>query len=324
MLKKIGLSSARAWAKASAFHAHQSTGLWACCKRYGDFSCASRLVCWCVTRTRLTRKSKSKTGKNEIVSLACVRYAGGMLWKKTWQPEVVLMLIGGILLAFFSGNLAVGVLQHYKIIGFENSYDVGAVLAATLCFHGAVIIGAGLFLKFHALDWREVLGLNNERWKRSLLLAGGVLLLMLPVMLGLKYVSEIAFEKMGWPTEDQKAVELFAHVKSVGLKIYLAVFAVVLAPIAEEFVFRGLLFSAAKKMGWPRLGWIGVSLLFALIHFNGPTFLPLFVFALALTWLYEKTEGLLAPIAAHCAFNAVNVVLLLLADEFARQLPNQS
>jgi membrane protease YdiL (CAAX protease family) len=262
--------------------------------------------------------------KNEIVSFAQLGYAGRMLWKKPWQPEVVLMLIGGIVLAFFTVSLAVGMLQHYKVTGFQNSYDVGAVLAATLCFHGAVIIGAGLFLKFHALDWREVLGLNNERWKRSLLFAGGVLLLMLPVMLGLKYVSEITFEKMGWPTEDQKAVELFTHVKSVGLKIYLGVFAVVIAPIAEEFIFRGLLFSAAKKMGWPRLAWVGVSLLFALIHFNGPTFLPLFVFALGLTWLYQKTEGLLAPIAAHCAFNAVNVILLLLAEEFARQLPNQS
>ena len=247
-----------------------------------------------------------------------------MLWKKLWQPEVVLMLIGGIVLAFFFVSLAVGVLQHYQITGFQNSYDVGAVLAATLSFHGAVIIAAGLFLKFHAFDWREVLGLNNDRWKRSLLLAGGVLLLMLPVMLGLKYVSEITFEKMGWPTENQKAVELFANVKSVGLKIYLGIFAVVLAPIAEEFVFRGLLFSAAKKMGWQWLAWVGVSLLFALIHLNGPTFLPLFAFALALTWLYQKTEGLLAPIVVHSAFNAANVILLLLADEFARQLPNQS
>jgi len=72
------------------------------------------------------------------------------------------------------------------------------------------------------------------------------------------------------------------------------------------------LFSAAKKFGWPRLGWVGVSLLFAFIHDNLPIFLPLFVLALALTWLYEKTEGLLAPILAHSLFNAANLVLLLL------------
>jgi membrane protease YdiL (CAAX protease family) len=41
-------------------------------------------------------------------------------------------------------------------------------------------------------------------------------------------------------------------------------------------------------------------------------FLPLFVLALVLTVLYEKTNNLLAPIAAHSAFNAVNFAMLLL------------
>ena len=40
--------------------------------------------------------------------------------------------------------------------------------------------------------------------------------------------------------------------------------------------------------------------------------MPLFVLALVLTWLYEKTDSLLAPIAAHALFNAANLVLLCL------------
>jgi membrane protease YdiL (CAAX protease family) len=39
------------------------------------------------------------------------------------------------------------------------------------------------------------------------------------------------------------------------------------------------------------------------------------VFALALTWLYEKTEGLLAPVLAHSAFNAANLLLLVIAEK---------
>src|ERR1051325_3644176 len=42
--RKIGLSSARAFASASAPHGYQSTGLCACCCRYGETSCARRLV----------------------------------------------------------------------------------------------------------------------------------------------------------------------------------------------------------------------------------------------------------------------------------------
>jgi membrane protease YdiL (CAAX protease family) len=36
----------------------------------------------------------------------------------------------------------------------------------------------------------------------------------------------------------------------------------------------------------------------------------LFLLALVLTWLYEKTDNLLAPITAHAFFNAVNLILL--------------
>jgi membrane protease YdiL (CAAX protease family) len=84
----------------------------------------------------------------------------------------------------------------------------------------------------------------------------------------------------------------------------------VLAPVAEEFIFRGMLYPFVKQLGWPRLAWIGVSFAFALIHDDAATFVPLFVLALALTWLYEKTDNLLAPIAAHSLFNAANLVIL--------------
>jgi len=89
----------------------------------------------------------------------------------------------------------------------------------------------------------------------------------------------------------------------------------VLAPLGEEFFFRGLLFSTAKRFGWPKLGWLGASGLFALSHLNVPTLLPLFVLALALTWLYEQTEGLLAPVLAHSLFNAANLLALLWAEK---------
>src|SRR5438067_2046879 len=43
--RKIGLFSRRALANASSPQGYQLTGLCACCRRYGDFSLASRFVC---------------------------------------------------------------------------------------------------------------------------------------------------------------------------------------------------------------------------------------------------------------------------------------
>ena len=53
---------------------------------------------------------------------------------------------------------------------------------------------------------------------------------------------------------------------------------------------------------------------------NAPTFVPLFVLALALTWLYEKTDNLLAPITAHSLFNAANLVVLHFQEPLNRWL----
>jgi len=268
-------------------------------------------VNWCGTGTRFTKLPKSKPAKIEIVSRGGVSYALGVLWKKPWQPEMVLALVGGIMAAFFSANLAVELLRRTGVADFKTPDDVGSVVLATLGFHGAVIVAGIFFLKFHDITWREVSGLETAAWPRHLWLAAGALLAVLPLMFGLKFISELLLQKLGWPLTDQRAVETILNAKSAGLRAYLGFFAIVIAPLAEEFFFRGLLFSAAKKMGWPKCGWLGASLLFAAIHGSAPVFLPLFVFALVLTWLYEKTEGLLAPMAAHAAFNAVNVIILI-------------
>jgi membrane protease YdiL (CAAX protease family) len=55
----------------------------------------------------------------------------------------------------------------------------------------------------------------------------------------------------------------------------------------------------------------GTSLLFAAVHTNVVTFVPLVVLALVLTALYERTDNLLAPVAAHVLFNALNFAELL-------------
>jgi membrane protease YdiL (CAAX protease family) len=269
------------------------------------------LVCWAATRQEYQNSEEFQRPKNEIVSPAPVGYAGGVLWKKTWQTEVVLMLFGGVVLSFVIGNLTVELLQQAAVPGFKTLSDTGSVLLSTLCFHGAAIVLGILFLKLHNVSLTEALGLDDPKIKRNSLLAIGVLIIVLPLMLGLKYLSELLLHKIGWPLESQRAVEIFAASKSVWLRAYLVLFAVLVAPAAEEFVFRGLLFSAAKKMGWPKCAWIVTSLLFAAIHNSAPIFLPLFVFALALTWLYEKTDGLLAPIVAHSLFNATNLVMLM-------------
>jgi membrane protease YdiL (CAAX protease family) len=233
-----------------------------------------------------------------------------MLSSKPWRAEAVIQLVTGVFACMCLGVLVAMGLRQLGVPAFKSPDSLANILLLTLSFQGAAWILIFVFLHQHAVNWRDAFGLRQAHLKKSLLLAAGVLAVALPVVLGLQYGSELALEKMGWPPEDQRAVELLVNAKSWWLRGYLALFAVVLAPVAEESIFRGVLFPFIKQLGWPKLAWLGVSFLFALVHANAATLVPLFVLALALTWLYEKTDCLLAPIAAHSLFNTANLILL--------------
>ncbi|NBV63570.1 MAG: CPBP family intramembrane metalloprotease, partial [Planctomycetes bacterium] len=92
---------------------------------------------------------------------------------------------------------------------------------------------------------------------------------------------------------------------------------VTLTPLSEEVVWRGAVQQALKRLGIPRLPAIGcTAVLFAMVHWNAVpdasrlSALPaLAMLGFALGWLMERTGRLIAPVAAHAAFNAANLLL---------------
>jgi membrane protease YdiL (CAAX protease family) len=234
-----------------------------------------------------------------------------MLSAKPWRDEAVLQFCGAQLLCFCIGPMIAGWLQKAGLAAFQPPNGFGAVLLNTLSFQGATWVLIPFFLRHHQVGVREAFGWHSEKIKSVLRLVVGVVVVVLPVAWLLQSISIITLTKLGCPPENQRAVELLLNAKSPWLRLYLAFFAMVLAPVAEEFIFRGVLYPFVKQLGSPRAALFGVSALFAAIHFDAGTFVPLFALALALTWLYEKTDNLLAPIAAHSLFNATNLVALL-------------
>lgn len=98
---------------------------------------------------------------------------------------------------------------------------------------------------------------------------------------------------------------------TVGLTILNAV---LLAPIVEELLFRGLLLpSLAKWLKSPAMGLAVSSILFGLIHYNVAKTVPaLIVFGVVLGATYLKTRSLVAAILVHALFNAKTILWLLL------------
>jgi len=96
---------------------------------------------------------------------------------------------------------------------------------------------------------------------------------------------------------------------------------VVLAPIAEEVFFRGVVFNAWLREGGRRWAFIGSSAVFALIHLSVVTLVPIFLLGLALAWIYHRTGNLLAPIVMHAVVNGISVAFALLIRFDVVRLP---
>jgi membrane protease YdiL (CAAX protease family) len=93
--------------------------------------------------------------------------------------------------------------------------------------------------------------------------------------------------------------------------------ALVVAPVAEEFFFRGLLFTAVRARVGTAAGALTSAALFGVVHFApaspAASLVPAVTaccLGVGLAVLYERRANLLAPLAAHVAFNAVGLVVL--------------
>lgn len=79
----------------------------------------------------------------------------------------------------------------------------------------------------------------------------------------------------------------------------------ILAPLLEEMVFRGFIYRIFVKV-WPV--WLGstlTALLFAGIHFQFQTFIPLFFLGLILNSIYQRGGSLWASIGFHSLNNTI-------------------
>jgi membrane protease YdiL (CAAX protease family) len=106
-----------------------------------------------------------------------------------------------------------------------------------------------------------------------------------------------------------RAMPWFAELGSPGTQAHvearwLLLLAVVLAPLFEEFIFRGLVFGGLRRS----IGLVPAmalsAALFAIVH-PPMSMLPVFVLGLCTAWLYDRRKGLLAPMLAHAVYNAI-------------------
>jgi|GEM_PF-821738 len=179
----------------------------------------------------------------------------------------------------------------------------------------AVWVGAAVFCaRFRGCRVRDVF-LNGDHGRRSV--ANGVALgaaMVAPVLA----VSVLSFEicgRIGLGDAPQDVFTLLTAPGS-GLAVRAVVIglAVIAAPVAEEVLFRGILFPAllARSGSFTRAIMLQ-ALFFGAIHAHLPTFLPLAVAGGCFALGYAVTGSLVTPILMHVVFNATSIIFFFAA-----------
>ena len=83
---------------------------------------------------------------------------------------------------------------------------------------------------------------------------------------------------------------------------------VIIGPIAEELVFRLMIFGRIRFYFGSRWAILASSLLFGIYHMNMVQFIFCTVLGIILSWFYEKSGNLWIPIGVHMAINFFGIL----------------
>jgi membrane protease YdiL (CAAX protease family) len=239
-----------------------------------------------------------------------------------WPPWTApAALFGGLALA-----LVAGLLVDLPALAFgvdvTSSHVPGGLEIADTVVQDAAFVAAAVF--FAGLGGRTVrawqFGLRPPRtgWKR----AAGLVLVLFFAFLIFSLIWGSAFH-----AEKDKLLEQLGTGESTGLLLLSAALTCVIAPICEEFLFRGFIFTALRNWHgtWPAA--IITGLAFGGVHVGSAPvvdLVPLAGLGFGLCLLYRYTGSLYPCIVAHSLNNSIafgslegwrwqSVIVLLLA-----------
>ncbi len=148
-----------------------------------------------------------------------------------------------------------------------------------------------------------------KNWPQRIGSAGLVLGMLVVVRVG-AWVYGVTVQEFGWDPPVRDVTELTEVFGPTAWGLLLSVvLVVVVAPVVEEIVFRGVLQDAFAEEWGVRVGIVASAALFALYHLTLWLFLPLFALGVACGWLARTRRSLLPAIALHSAYNVLPVVI---------------
>ena len=244
------------------------------------------------------------------VYVSLIRQISARRSTSTEQPKKTFGLPEAILAA----ALAFLLLLNISAAVSNPSVQVNARnLLENLLFTVSLVLFVAAFLRFRGIDVSSLGGFFRISFLRALS-TGTVLILAAYPLISLTDV--ITQRLFGSGSSKQNIVELFSGSRTIEQRIMIIVFAVAIAPVVEEFLFRFFLYGVLKRYFGRFLGIALNALLFAAAHTHLPSFAPLFVLGACFTIAYEWSGSILVCMTMHSLFNSLSLTVLAFPEIF--------
>lgn len=156
-------------------------------------------------------------------------------------------------------------------------------------------------ISWEKLGWRWTSPQNVLYW--------GVVFFVMVFLFNYIYQILLTYFELGQPR--QEIASFFGPSQPFLLKALALFLVVVGAPLAEEVLYRGVMFTALKRVASPHTAAIIAGLVFGAIHFEWRTIIPLGFLGYLLCLTYHYTRSLWLCIALHTLNNALAFAFLL-------------
>ncbi|WP_086756481.1 CPBP family intramembrane glutamic endopeptidase [Nostoc sp. 106C] len=220
------------------------------------------------------------------------------------------LFVRGLLLSLGFG-IALGVLQG--IIGVKFNAQIVTLILYILIFGFLCLWSLEDFDRF-GIDMKYVVGRvpNRHKWLPMVGLVLLIILFSLSAYLVSFYLLSLAAPTFVESVMRQVATSPSARTTSPPFyNLLAAIVYIVVAPITEEFLFRGIILQRWASKWGIQTALVVSGLLFGILHAN---VLGLTLFGIIMGVLYIKTRTLIVPIACHAFNNSLAVGMGLLSS----------
>jgi len=222
--------------------------------------------------------------------------------------QALCMLLAFVLLQVMFALLGTLAAKNNSLVGLQAS-------AANL----AMLALVWFFLKARTGSDAEALsaiGLLRDRSAvETLRAAAKPLVVCVTGLLAWSLAYALCLQARGVQPPDQPLVKWFIERLEQGAAWQagtLILAAVVLAPLVEEVMFRGLLYLPLRTKFGPVTAGVIVAAVFAAVHMYAAGAGHFFILGLMLVWLVEATGTLWTPVLVHCLYNGLMIALTII------------